>query len=238
MSILYIVRHGQASFFSDNYDQLSEKGFGQARLLGNFWRESGIEIDEVYTGSLERQIQTAEGCGETYASNDRHWPEIEIKEGLNEYHSDMVMDNLKPELTHKYVQVRRLYNDYSAATDDRQRYSAFHRLLEVVMQYYIAGNYESTGFETWQEFHDRVTNAFTAIRNQGGSGRCVAIFTSGGPIGVSVQSCLKAPEQQAAELNWRVYNASVTQFTFRADRISLDQFNTIPHLPNDMRTYR
>ena len=67
----------------------------------------------------------------------------------------------------------------------------------------------------------------------------MAVFTSGGPVGVSVQTTLEAPEQQAGELNWRVNNASVTLFTFRPDRISLDQFNSIAHLTTeDLRTYR
>ena len=34
MAQIYLVRHGQASFGSSNYDQLSELGFEQARLLG------------------------------------------------------------------------------------------------------------------------------------------------------------------------------------------------------------
>ena len=106
------------------------------------------------------------------------------------------------------------------------------------MEHYIAGEYESNGFETWREFHDRVNYAYQIIRDREGKGRKIAVFTSGGPIGVSVQSCLRAPEQQAGNLNWRVYNASVTQFTFRADRISLDHFNDISHLPTEMKSYR
>ena len=237
MSVLYIVRHAQATFFSDDYDQLSNKGYGQARLLGSFWREKG-EIGEVYSGSLRRQLQTAQACGETYARDGKCWPEVQILEGLNEYGSDEVMDKLKQELVEKHEHVRKLYDDCAAATGERERYRTFHRLLEAVMYYYIAGKYESTGFETWREFHDRVTDAYRTIRNREGHGRRVAVFTSGGPVGVSIQTCLQAPEQQAGQLNWRVYNASITQFTFRADRISLDQFNAIPHLPQEMQTYR
>ena len=42
MSVLYVVRHGQASFFTDNYDQLSPKGVEQSRLLGKYWKKSGL----------------------------------------------------------------------------------------------------------------------------------------------------------------------------------------------------
>lgn len=238
MSLLYIVRHGQASFFSDDYDQLSKKGFEQARLLGSYWQENGIEIDEVYSGSLKRQIQSADSCGESFASSGKSWPETQILEGLNEYGADEMMDKLKQELVEKHARVRKLYDEYDTATEEHERYRTFHRLLETVMEHYIAGEYESNGFETWREFHDRVNYAYRIIRDREGKGRKIAVFTSGGPIGVSVQSCLRAPEQQAGNLNWRVYNASVTQFTFRADRISLDHFNGISHLPAEMKTYR
>ena len=70
------------------------------------------------------------------------------------------------------------------------------------------------------------------------SGKTVAVFTSGGPIGVSVQSALEAPDLKAAELNWRVYNCSVTQFTFSGERISLDAFNGTAHLQPEMLTFR
>ena len=238
MSVLYIVRHGQATFFDEDYDRLSETGIEQARVLGNYWREQGIQIKEVYSGSLKRQLQTAAACGSTYGSNGNSWPEIKVLAGLNEYKSDEVMDKLKDELVARHEHVRKFSDDFAGATEERERYRTFHRLLEAIMYYYIAGDYESTGFETWREFHDRVTRAYQTIRNQEGRGRAVAVFTSGGPVGVSVQTCLNAPEQQAGYLNWRVYNASITQFTFRADRISLDQFNSIPHLPKGLQTYR
>ena len=83
MSVLYIVRHGQATFYSGDYDQLSEKGYEQSRLLGRYWRESGLAISEVYSGSLKRQLQTAQACGESYASDGRIWPEVQILDGLN-----------------------------------------------------------------------------------------------------------------------------------------------------------
>ncbi len=238
MSVLYIVRHGQASFFSHDYDRLSEKGYKQAQRLGEYWRENQIEIDEVYSGSLKRQLQTAEACGGSYAISGNRWPETQILEGLNEYHADEVMEKLKPELVENHSPVRKLYNEYENATEERERYRTFHRLLEAVMEHYIAGEYESTGFETWRAFHSRVTGAYQAIRDRQGRGRNIAVFTSGGPVGVAIQTCLRAPEQEAAHVNWRVYNASITRFTFSATRISLDQFNTIPHLPKELLTYR
>ena len=239
MSVLYIVRHGQASFFTDDYDQLSPKGVEQSRLLGKYWVENQVEIDEVYSGSLARQLQTAEAVGESFRQAGKSWPEVQVLRGLNEYGADNVLGHLRAELVEKHEHVRRLSEEFERATEERERYRTFHLLLETLMRFYIAGDYESDGFETWRQFHDRVIGALAHIRSQDRRGRRVAVFTSGGPIGVSVQTTLEAPEQQAGELNWRVHNASVTLFTFRADRISLDQFNSIAHLTTEeLRTYR
>jgi len=36
MSSIYLVRHGQASFGSANYDELSDRGRRQSRILGEY----------------------------------------------------------------------------------------------------------------------------------------------------------------------------------------------------------
>ena len=63
MSSLTLVRHAQASFFADNYDQLSEQGESQSTALGNYWLAQDRRIDEVYVGPRARHQQTAEIIG-------------------------------------------------------------------------------------------------------------------------------------------------------------------------------
>jgi broad specificity phosphatase PhoE len=65
------------------------------------------------------------------------------------------------------------------------------------------------------------------------------LFTSGGPISVLVQEAIGAAERCFLEVNWRVKNCSLTEFTFSRERISLDSFNSVPHLERaGMRTFR
>lgn len=244
MSTLYVVRHGQATFFEDDYDQLSSKGEEQSRLLGDFWIEEKIALSEVYTGSLVRQRRTAEIVGECYGRAGLPWPQPQVLEGLNEYEAGSFLEILRGELSEKHEHVRRLSEEDDHAAGERERYRTFHRLLEAVVRYWIAGDYESDGceadgFESWVEFRDRVRGALDQILSVEGRGRRVAAFTSGGPIGVAVQTALEAPEQKAGELHWRIHNGSVTVFAFTAGRFTLDQFNSIAHLPSaEMRTYR
>ena len=230
MSQLVMVRHGQASFFAADYDKLSELGEDQARVLAKFWLERGQDFDEVYCGTLQRQHRTAEVAGEVFRAAGRPWPEIVQRPELNEYDADNIMDNLLPELCARNEEFIKLKSDYDNAGKGRERYRTFHRLLEAVMAVYVEGDYTSNGFEPWPAFSGRVRSALDRIMYAEGGGRRIAVFSSGGPIGISVQTALRAPDIKACELNWRIYNCSLTEFTFSGKRVALDSFNSVAHL--------
>ncbi len=44
MASLYLIRHGQASFGSDNYDQLSPLGQRQADVSGRFFCDTKLHF--------------------------------------------------------------------------------------------------------------------------------------------------------------------------------------------------
>jgi phosphohistidine phosphatase SixA len=53
---LFLVRHAQASFLSQNYDQLSARGETQARLLGEYWAKHNVAFDRVCSGPAVRHL--------------------------------------------------------------------------------------------------------------------------------------------------------------------------------------
>lgn len=240
MSVLYTVRHGQASFFSDDYDKLSEHGEDQLRVLARHWIEKGVRIDHAFAGTLKRQTRSAEVVGETYREAGLEFPELTILEGLNEYPADDVMGILLPALMERDEKFGTLKREFDEATESRQRYRTFHRLLEAVMAEWINGGHTLDGLEPWSAFSTRAREALKAAMSIEGSGKSIGVFTSGGVIGVAVQTVLEAPEIKAAELNWRVHNGSVTQFTFSKGRIALDTFNDTAHFHSapELLTYR
>ena len=239
MSKLVLVRHGQARFFSDDYDRLSEMGLRQSRVLGEYWLEKGEGFDEVYVGTLRRQRETAEAAGEVFRAGGRDWPGHEVLPGLDEYPADQIMDALLPLLCGRDEGFVRLKSDFDGAADGPERYRTFHRLLAAVMAEWIGGKVEANGLMRWTEFRDGVRGALRDIMARDGRGRRVVVFSSGGPIGVAVQSVLRAPDLMAAELNWRIHNCSVTEITFSGDRVALDCFNAVGHLTDpELLTYR
>ena len=62
MANLLIIRHGQASFGADNYDQLSPLGQRQADLTGEFLRHMGTRFSAAYSGDLLDSARQDSGC--------------------------------------------------------------------------------------------------------------------------------------------------------------------------------
>lgn len=239
MSELILVRHGQASLFSDDYDRLSELGVGQSRALGSAWLEEELCPDLVWTGSLKRQVDTAAAVGDAFVKSGRGWPEARVHAGLNEYPGEEIVQTLGRHLRETDTSIATLADAYESADIYTDRYRHLHRLLEAVIARWVEGDYDASLVPvTWRDWSAAVRGALREIMVTSGSGRRVAVFTSGGPIAVSVQTVLAAPDIKAAELNWRINNCSVTRFTWSGNRVSLDRFNDIAHLPRSMRTFR
>jgi broad specificity phosphatase PhoE len=225
---LVLVRHGQATPFEEIGDRLSALGEAQSRKLGEYWIRNEVAFDEVYTGSLVRQRRTAELAG---------WPEAEILPELDEYDAESIVKVLAPQLADRDPDFRKLAE--ANAGDSLERNRRFQKMFEPLMLRWIAGELESPEVESWRDFRERVGRGLRRMTRAGASGRRVAAFTSGGPIGVAVQMALHAPERTGLELNWRVRNGSLTEFLFSGRRLSLDSFNAIPHLDDPaLRTFR
>ena len=58
MSKIYLIRHGQASYGTSNYDQLSDLGVKQARWLGEYFLSKQMKPDTIMGGTLQRHEQT------------------------------------------------------------------------------------------------------------------------------------------------------------------------------------
>ena len=238
MSRMLVVRHGQASLFTDDYDRLSDLGVAQAGRLAETWIEAGVMPDHVWSGTLKRQIGTAEAVQAVYADRGLDWPGLTTTERLNEYPADEILGVLGQHLRNHDAEVAALAEAFESASTDAERYRRFHRLLAAVMRHWIDGDGGIDMPVTWTDWSGGVRAALADIMAAAQGGKTVAVFTSGGVIGVSVQTVLDAPDIKAAELNWRIHNGSVTHYTFSGGRVSLDGFNDVAHLPRDMLTYR
>jgi len=210
MGTLYLVRHGQASFGSDDYDRLSPLGQRQSLRLGEHWRAHGLHFDAVYTGTLLRQRQTWAGIAQGLGSSlePHEWPE------LNEYDSAALIDAL-----HAHP---------SAPAHTPQGYREHFRLLRDALRQWSAGVLTPRGMGSHADFVAGVNAVLERVRTLH-TGR-VLIVSSGGPIATAVGQVLGTTPETAIELNLRLRNTALTEFDFNPKRHTLVSFNTLPHL--------
>ncbi len=215
MGTLYLVRHGQASFGAENYDQLSELGQRQCERLGRYWAGRGLRFDAVIRGTLQRHAQTwdaiAQGAG--WAQSPLEWP------GLNEYDSHAVIRAVLP--------CKRETSLGDPHTPEG--YRAHFRLLRDGLAQWMGGTVSPEGMPSYTDFVHGVTSALDHVRREH-VGQKVLIVSSGGPISTAVGHVLGLSPDATIELNMRIRNSAVTEFVFNPKRHSLLSYNTLPHL--------
>ncbi len=224
MSEIYLIRHGQASFGTENYDRLSPLGVRQARLLGRHHARLDTIFDAAYCGGMERQRKTAGEFADTYRGEDRALPPPAASAAFDEYDSFAVWEALLPVIL---AEDPELEADGRNFQEDRK---AFQRLFARVMSRWVQGGIEAPGVPQWVDFQARVRQGLASIAADQGAGKRVAVFTSGGPIAVAVQSALGLGDQVAIELSWQILNASVTRLKYSHRGMALAGFNDIAHL--------
>ena len=211
MGTLYLVRHGQASFGADDYDQLSPRGHEQAVRLGAYWRERGLQFDAVLCGTLRRHAQTLQGIQQGLEGT----PEPLLMPGLNEYDSHALIHCVHP------MPLPR--------PDTPELYKQHFRLLCDAMAQWMARTISPAGMPCWDDFSGGVRAALDHVRRQH-TGHNVLLVSSGGPIAAAVGEVLCTPPEVTIALNMRIRNSAVTEFSISPKRLMLQTFNTLPHL--------
>ena len=229
MSTLTLIRHGQASFFAPNYDQLSALGERQMQLLGEYWARRRLCFDEVYTGPRARQRRSAELAVAACRRAGVACPEPMLLEDLDEYDLKGLTRVLAPELCRQNPAFAQVVKRH-LRSEEEERMANFQAMFEPLLHFWQSGKAGELEMESWTAFRARVQRGIRQLQERGGNGRRVAFFTSGGFIGSAVMLALSAPDRAALELHLRLRNGSLTEFAFTRDRFTLDSFNTVPHL--------
>lgn len=234
MSQIYLVRHGQASFGSRDYDQLSPLGVKQSELLGQWLATSGMQPGTVYHGNMKRHRQTADACLSTWlgAGASRVVPR-EVR-AFNEFDHKEVLLRAHP----IFAEPDRLERFMVEEPDPRR---AFQELFAGSVSRWIAGKHDAEYAETWPAFRSRCMAGLIQAAEQSPDSD-VWVFTSGGTITAILQHVLGIPDDNAIELLWTVLNGSITQLIHRSGKHRLRQFNSVAHLTlpgrPDLHTYR
>lgn len=212
MGTIHLVRHGQASWGTDDYDRLSALGLRQADDLGTAWEAGDFTWTDAVAGSMVRHAQTAVGVMEGREYGDGH----DVDAGWDEYDFQALLAG----------------RSRAVPSDPRE----VQRVLNEALQDWVAGA-EWSG-ERFADFSRRVMGSFERTVERAGSGKSVVVFTSGGPIALAASQILAGDASLFVALNNVVVNASVTTFIVGSTGTHLLAFNEHTHLPSDRVTFR
>lgn len=215
MATLYLIRHGQASFGAENYDQLSELGCRQATLAGEYFRDCGVHFDAAYSGDLSRQRETARLV---IASQPKKIPH-RIDPRFNEIQNDAQIEFLMPEVVKANPKIQALVEKGLSSSKDYQK------VIDAVFNYWVSPACEDSRIQSWAEFSAGTRQAIAEVIQEQGSGKTIAVFTSGGTLATIVAQVLGLAGEQTYQFYEPLLNCSVTQLFYSGSRISLSYFN-------------
>jgi broad specificity phosphatase PhoE len=219
MSTVYLIRHGQACFGTDDYDRLSGDGALQVRHLRAHFDASGETLHAIFSGALRRQRETAAILADGTGLG------VSQRAEFNEYDADAIL--------------RRHASPASTASHDAR---SFQRWLESASLAWVDGALDGPDIESWQAFRARVARGLEELMKSEGRARRFAVCTSAGVIGAAVGHVLGLGDHGALKLSWSIHNASITRLHYDGDRVSLHSFNAVPHLERaelrSLLTYR
>ena len=209
MSVVLLLRHGQASFGAADYDVLSPRGEHQSTVLGEELLRREVEVDQVWSGTMQRQQRTAaiatKAAGIDLARTvDERW---------NEYDHLGLVEHL----------VARGPDGAPVAPRD------FQRILDQALHDWIVGSHEAGATGSFRQFTERIRDVLGQLVSGLGRGETAAVFTSGGVISAVCAELLGLPPQGFLAMNRVVVNAGVTKLVHGRSGTSLVSFNEHGH---------
>lgn len=209
MPVIHLVRHGQASFGTDNYDLLSPLGGLQASAAGRELARRGVtaltRAPIMASGSLQRQRRTAEivagelGVDPAQLLTDERW---------NEFDAHALVDS-------------RLGGSGASGGLTSQE---FQLELDAEMQAWIDGRSES-----WEAFSSGAVEALRDVAARTPKGSDAIVATSAGVTAAVVGKLLGLDAQGVIALNRVSVNASITTVISGSRGLSLLTFNDHAH---------
>ncbi len=206
---LWLVRHGQASFDSQDYDRLSELGWQQANWLGAHLAEMETSFERIAAGRLRRQQETAEAIATALSGS------VETVPGLEEYDADTLMANA----------------GFADRDPGLSRSEHFRRLRGVLIDW---SREQAVGAETWAEFRGRIMDAVADLTAR--QGRVLAA-SSGGAIAMVLTEVLGLGAERMVDLNLQARNTGITRLVFTSRTVYVNMVNAIPHLERPDRRH-
>ncbi len=205
MSHITLIRHGQANSAAKDeasYDKLSDLGHEQAAWLGTYLRDSHTHHTRLYTGTLRRHIETADG----------------MDTGL-----EPIRDARLNEL--EYFTLATLLEQQHGVPFPTEQ-GAFTNHLPQVFDFWKAGKLEDTP-ESYGNFEDRIQSVLHEISQGHGP---ALVVTSGGLISMVMAQAMGLGIPAMSRIALAIMHTSVHRLFPIGGHWSPVLFNAVPHL--------
>jgi len=217
MTTLYLIRHGQASIGTSNYDVLSALGERQSSILGAYLEKTNVRFDHIFSGTLQRQIDTARiSLGLKPDAFTRN-------AAFNEYQHNKIFNHYATQLAQDDPEVAAILTD---GDNSPLTYGVFASLMNA----WVTDNQPHGELESWGQFKSRITEGLRSVIDNSNNADRIAIYTSGGVICTIVKMITQCPEDRIFELNWGIFNAGITTLKTTDATLKLSTYNSIAHL--------
>lgn len=244
MKTILLARHGQASFGSENYDNLSELGIQQAQLLGDYFKKHNKTVDQIFTGTLVRQKDTASHFLSRFATqaqditNNQHIA-LQTIDQFDEFNHQQVMlaasdyDNLEDFKQSLRQQPSATHKQESTQTSKHKHLAELFKQAMIRWHSPEQLNNDDDYDESWLQFADRCYDGLQQVIEQTADGQMSLVFTSGGVIASIVSQLLNMPtdalkSQTAFSINRQLINTGVTSIVVsRASNIGKDGLSSL-----------
>jgi broad specificity phosphatase PhoE len=212
--VILLVRHGQASFGRENYDELSELGRRQSEIVGRELAHRSLRNPVAVCGTLRRQLDTARIALAA--------ARLEIEPGVdarwNEYdHGSLIRHFAQSAEAPMPTSSREL----QVRLDDA--------LLRWVQEDDHAG---------WGAFSGDALSALDDLIDATGRTRDAVVFTSGGVIAAICAGLLAGSAKSMVMLNRMAINAGITKLVTGPSGVFLSTYNEYGHLGQSNVTSR
>ncbi len=223
MASIYLIRHAQASFGSDDYDRLSPLGIQQARIAGEYLGTAIGPITRIIAGPLRRQRDTATVIAAELHERRGARPRLETDPRLDELRIDEHIARIAPTLADPSGEIA---TDLAAAKSSSRSYQ---KVIRRVFTHWQRLSHESEP-ETWPAFAARAREVIADIAGGSVRGGITVAVSSGGLIAAITQHVLGLPDSAAYGFFEAMKNCSITHFLHSRERISLSSFNDTTYL--------
>ncbi|WP_427384133.1 histidine phosphatase family protein [Janibacter sp. G56] len=199
MTVIHLVRHGQASWGKREYDNLSPLGMRQGAVLGEALAARGVRPDLLVTGSMRRHEQTAQAAAAAAGWTGEATPDP----GFAEFDHMGVIAAHKP----AYRSMVLMKADLARTFHPRV---AFHDMFLTAMDRWTRGEHPGDYVESFEAFCARVDDALERLTGAVPDGGTAVVVTSAGVISRICARLLSGPTETWIAVNKVLVNTGVT----------------------------